>query len=184
MYWKGLSILLLRILFLLIIIILYIQIREDPVVFVYSAIIIVIGSMIIYYSRGEIATSSYIVGFFLIIILFFLTRYIYGGEALGIAKYCFLYSAIIPLVISLTISEIVFLIETGFMKPILFLLVTLKLNFAYFERFSNVLEVYRIYYRNKYKTYVNSIRSIIGSLPYMVIVLAEYLYVNMRKLFK
>ncbi len=184
MYWKGLSILLLRILFLLIIIILYIQIREDPVVFIYSAIIIVIGSMIIYYSRGEIATSSYIVGFFLIITLFFLTRYIYGGEALGIAKYCFLYSAIIPLVISLTISEIVFLIETGFMKPILFLLVTLKLNFAYIERFSNVLEVYRIYYRNKYKTYVNSIRSIIGSLPYMVIVLAEYLYVNMRKLFK
>lgn len=184
MYWKGLSLLLLRILSLLLIIVSYIQIKEDPVIFIYSAMILVIGSMTIYFSRGKIATYSYIIGFFLIIILYFLTRYIYGGEALGITKYCFLYSAIIPLVITLTISEIVFLIETGFTKPILFLLVTLKLNFAYIERFSNVIEVYKVYYRSKYKMYVNSIRSIIGSLPYMVIVLAEYLYVNMKKLFE
>ncbi|MCD6196072.1 MAG: hypothetical protein J7J82_04725 [Staphylothermus sp.] len=184
MYWKGLSLLLLRTLFLLIIVILYALIREDPIIFVYSTIVFIIGSIIIYCSRGEIATYSYIAGFFLIIALFFLTRYIYGGGELSIAKYCFLYSAIIPLVISLTIFEIVFLIDIGFMKPILFLLVTLKLNFAYFERFSNVLEVYRIYYRSKYRTYVNSIRSIIGSLPYMVLVLAEYLYANMRKLFE
>ncbi|RLG89668.1 MAG: hypothetical protein DRO16_03630 [Thermoprotei archaeon] len=183
MYWKGLFLLLIRLLFLIIIVTLYTQIRENPIIFVYSSIVFVIGSIIIYYSRGGVATYSYTAGFFLIIALFFLTRYIYGG-ALGIAKYCFLYSAIIPLVISLTIFEIVFLIDIGFMKPILFLLVTLKLNFAYFERFSNVLEVYRIYYRSKYRTYVNSIRSIIGSLPYMVLVLAEYLYANMRKLFE
>ncbi len=184
MYWKGLSLLLLRFLLLLIILVSYIQIKEDPVVFIYSTIILVIGSMIIYCSRGKIATYSYIGGFFLIIMLYFLTRYIYGGEALGITKYCFLYSAIIPLVISLTIYEIIFFVETRFAKPILFLLITLKLNFAYIERFSSTIEVYRIYYRNKYKTYVSSVRSIIGSLPYMVIVLAEYLYVNMRKFFE
>ncbi len=157
--------------------------REDPIILTYSVIILLIGTITILHTRGIIATYSYVTGFALILVLLFFHNYVYGEEVLGIVKYCFLYSSIIPLVISLTFSEIIFLVETGFAKPVIFLLVTLKLNFAYLERFSSVIEIYKVYYRSKYKTYMNSLRSILGSLPYMVIMLAEYLYVNLRKLF-
>lgn len=144
-------------------------------------IVIFFGSYIIYKIRGFQSMFSYLFGLMIISIIILVTSNIYGVQLYNLFSYLYIYSFVIPVAITITLAEILVFIKIDKLRFILYLLVVLRIYSLLLERFWRTIEFYRVYYNGKFLIYRYALRSLLGSLPYIIRSIAEYLYINVKR---
>ncbi|ADI31890.1 hypothetical protein Shell_0774 [Staphylothermus hellenicus DSM 12710] len=144
-------------------------------------IVVFFGSYIIYRVRGFQSMFSYLFGLIIIAVIIFFSSIIYNVQLYNLLGYLYIYSLIIPVAITITLAEILLFIRIDKLRFILYLLVVLRIYSLLLERFWRTIEFYQVYYNGKFLIYRYSLRSLLGSLPYIIRSIAEYLYVNIKR---
>lgn len=142
---------------------------------------IIIGSYALYKIRGLHSMISYMAGLSFIALIILITSNIYGVQFHSLINYLYIYSFIIPITTTISLSEIIVFTRIEKLRFILYLLIVLRMYSLLLERFWRTLEYYRAYYRGKLLIYRYTLRSLLGSLPYVIRSIAEYLYVNIKR---
>ncbi|WP_245521891.1 hypothetical protein [Staphylothermus hellenicus] len=124
---------------------------------------------------------SYLFGLIIIAVIIFFSSIIYNVQLYNLLGYLYIYSLIIPVAITITLAEILLFIRIDKLRFILYLLVVLRIYSLLLERFWRTIEFYQVYYNGKFLIYRYSLRSLLGSLPYIIRSIAEYLYVNIKR---
>ncbi len=137
----------------------------------------------IYIINNRYIFYSYLIGLLIISFIMYLTIHIYNTGFYD-PYYLYVYTTIIPLIITITPAEIITLYKYRSFKPLIYALISIKLLVAYLSNYWKSIETYRALHRdnNKFRIHLLATRSIISSQPYMLTNIMEYLYVLLNSL--
>lgn len=140
---------------------------------------ILIASIAIYIVNGYPITISYLYGLIFILFIQILVARIYLLTQYQLS-YIYYYTIFVCFATTITTQEILELMKTNLFKPILYLLIVMRLQSIFINDFHRSMEIHRAIFRNRWKTQLYALTSLFNNLPFMVFKLSEYLYTHLK----